>query len=116
MRDYALIFLAVLGFIILLSLGTSPIWSLVILSLVIVGYIGIKYPAGRSDWDNNKKETIYLILTLATMLLIIYLLYLVFTIITFPSLVVILIWGAAIGMALLFIFSVIYPKGVGSTY
>ncbi len=116
MRDHVLILLAVVGFIILLSLGASPVWSLVILSFVMIGYIGVKYPGGRSDWTSDKKETAYLALTLATVLLIIYLLYLVFMIITFPSMVVILVWFAVIGMALLFLLSVIYPKGIGSTH
>ncbi len=112
MRDHVLIFLSVVVFIILLSLGTSPIWSLFILSFVLLGYMGLRYPSGISDWQSNKKESAYLVLTLGTILLIIYLLYMVFTIITFPSVVMVLTWAGGIGLAALFVLSIFYPKGL----
>lgn len=113
MRDRVLIFLSVVVFIILLSLGTDPFWSLFILIFVLLGYMGLRYPSGVSDWETSKKETTYLMLTLGTILLIIYLLYMVFTIITFPSAVVLLAWAGGIGLAALFVLSIFYPKGLG---
>jgi len=113
MRDHVLIFLSVIVFIILLSLGTSPFWSLFILIFVLLGYAGLRYPYGISDWETSKKESAYLLLTLGTILLIIYLLYIVFTMISFPSLVVLLTWGGVIGLAALFVLSIFYPRGLG---
>ncbi|MEF8873524.1 MAG: hypothetical protein V5A88_02505 [Candidatus Thermoplasmatota archaeon] len=113
MRDHVLIFLSVIVFIILLSLGTSPFWSLFILAFVLLGYIGLRYPSGVSDWDSDKKESGYLLLTLATILLVIYLLYIVFTIVTFPPVVVLLTWAGGIGLTALFVLSIFYPKGLG---
>ncbi|MFW5907352.1 MAG: hypothetical protein ACOC55_01315 [Candidatus Natronoplasma sp.] len=111
MRDRVLIFLTVIGFIILLTLGVSPTWSIFLLIFLIIGYMGLRYPTGRPDWSADKKETAYLVLTLVVVLLMIYLLYTVFTIVTFPSAVVILVWASAIGFAVLFLLSVIYPQG-----
>ena len=112
MRDHVLIFLSVVVFIALLSLGTNPFWSLFILTFVLLGYIGLRYPSGASDWHTSKKESIYILLTLGTVLFIIYLLYLVFTMVTFPPAVVLLAWAGGIGLAVLFVLSIFYPKGM----
>ncbi len=111
MRDRVLIFLSVIVFIVLLSLGTNPFWSLFILTFVLLGYIGLRYPSGVSDWDTGKKESAYLFLTVGTILLIIYLLYMVFTIVTFPSVVLLLSWAGGLGLVALFVLSIFYPKG-----
>ncbi|MBS3816971.1 MAG: hypothetical protein KGY76_05350 [Candidatus Thermoplasmatota archaeon] len=113
MRDRILILLSVVVFIVLLSLGATPFWSLFILLFVLLGYLGLQYPSGVSEWNTDKKESAYLIMTLAVILLIIYLVYTVFTIITFPPVVVLLAWGAGLGLAGLFILSIFYPRGLG---
>ncbi|MFP4052117.1 MAG: hypothetical protein ACLFVB_10310 [Thermoplasmata archaeon] len=111
MKDRVLLFLAVVGFIILLSLGVSPIWSIGILLFAIIGYLGLRYPKGSLDVKTNKKESAYSILSILMVLIVVYLLYTVLQIIELPPIVDIITIISWIGVAAIFLLSIFYPKG-----
>ena len=111
MRDRVLLFLAVIGFIILLSLGVSPLWSLAILIFAIIGYLGIRYPNGASEVKSNKKESAYSILSILMVLIVVYLLYTVIQVIDLPPIVDIITIVSWLGIAGIFLLSIFYPNG-----
>lgn len=111
MRDRVLLFLSVIGFIILLSLRISPIWSLAILIFAIIGYLSLRYPDGAKDVKTNKKESAYSILSIVMVLIVIYLLYTVLEVINFPRVVELITIISWLGITALFLVSIFYPEG-----
>ncbi|MGM0509557.1 MAG: hypothetical protein ACQESD_00315 [Thermoplasmatota archaeon] len=111
MKDSFLIVLLVLGFVVLLTMGLSVPWSLFILLFVIMMYLGLRYPNGLEDWDRSRKESAALLVTLASILLVIYLVYLVLGTVNFPDTILMITWASAIIIAVLFILSLFFPSG-----
>lgn len=116
MKDTFLLILTVVGFILLLSIGVGPFWSLFIVSYTILACISIMYPTGLYDWDMDKKESAGLLLTLGVVLLMIFLIYKVLTTATLPSVVLLLTWGSTLSMAVLFLMSLFFPSGLDRSY
>lgn len=116
MNDTFLLILTVVAFILLLSIGVGPIWSLFIISYTVLACISIMYPSGLYDWDMDKKESAGLLLTIGVVLLMIFLIYKVLTTATLPSVVLILTWGSTISMVVLFIVSLFFPSGLDKSY
>ncbi len=111
MRDRVLLFLAVVGFIILLSLGISPLWSIGILVFALIGYLGLRYPNGASDIKTNKKEAAYSILSILMILVVVYLLYTVLKIVNLPPIVDLITMASWLGVIGVFLLSIFYPDG-----
>lgn len=112
MRDRILLFLAVIGFIILLALGVSPMWSLAILLFTIIGYMGLRYPTGAEEIKGDKKSSAYFILTIVMVLLVVYLLYTVLQVFEFPPMIKMISIASWLGITGLFLLSIFYPNGL----
>jgi len=69
--DLMLLFLMLMAFVILIWLGVPIWWALCIIIFFGLVYLGLRYPRGKADWRYSFRETLYIVMTLITMLIFI---------------------------------------------
>ncbi|UCG68987.1 MAG: hypothetical protein JSV09_14565 [Thermoplasmata archaeon] len=69
--DLMLLFLILGGFVILLWLGIPLLWALCIIIFLGMVYLGLRYPRGKADWKYSFRETVYVVMTIITMMVFI---------------------------------------------
>lgn len=69
--DFMLLFLMLMAYVLLLWLGVPIWWSLCIMIFIGLLYLGLRYPKGKADWRYSFRESLYIIMTLITMIIFI---------------------------------------------
>jgi hypothetical protein len=64
-----LLFLMLLAYVLLLWLGVPLWWSLCIMIFIGLLYLGLRYPRGKADWRYSFRESLYMVMTLITMII-----------------------------------------------
>jgi integral membrane sensor domain MASE1 len=93
----------------------TPIFVLVVgcaVSLFVLAFVAVRYPRGRQDWGKDRAETLSLVGSLLTFVLLFLLLWYATSTLDWPSAVVITFWVAVCTVAALVIAALIYPEGM----
>jgi hypothetical protein len=69
--DLMLLFLILGGFVILSWLGIPILWAICVIIFLGMVYLGLRYPRGKADWKYSFRETVYVVMTLITMMVFI---------------------------------------------
>lgn len=67
--DFMLLFLMLMAYVLLLWLGVPLWWSLCIMVIIGLLYLGLRYPRGKADWRYSFRESLYMVMTLVTMII-----------------------------------------------
>jgi len=109
--DIFLLVLATAAFVTGLSIGVPPVWLIGSTVIVLMIYIGLRYPRGRADWKYSSIETIYMLSTMVTMLLLVYIIFMAATSIRIPNSMMLSLAIAALAFMVMFLLGMFYPSG-----
>ena len=109
--ELLLILIATTCFIGGLGFGLTPVWLVGTTALVLLLYLGLRYPRGRADWKHTPLETAYTLSTMVTMNLFVYVIYLSATVLRLPGSGELTVALAALGFMAMFLAGLLYPAG-----
>lgn len=84
------------------------------LVLILIG-ISLKYPKGRNDWPLDRKTTAAVFLSIFIFVFVIILSFYASQFVNWPSKSVIIFYSGVIIFAILIVFAILLPKGMGQT-
>ncbi len=90
-------------------------YLLVLLSIIlfiILAAWGLKFPRTKKDWQKDRHETFSLLITVIIFLVLFLMLWYVISIVSYPPVMDMIIWGAAICFAIIILAAIFLPHGV----
>ena len=112
--EFMLLFLMLVSYVLLLWLGIPIWWSLCIMILFGLLYLGLRYPKGKADWLFSFRESLYIVMTLITMIIFIIAIQAALVNLggNLPSTVEILLFFIVMpAMMILFLLGLFFPSG-----
>jgi len=109
--DTFLLVVATAAFMLGLGLGFGMVWTVGATVMVVLIYVGLRYPRGRADWKHPPMETVYMLSTLVTMLLFVYVIYLSAAALKLPWDNQLAIGVAALAFMVMLLLGLFYPSG-----
>jgi presenilin-like A22 family membrane protease len=93
-------------------------WMLLVslCTYVCLGAVAFKYPRGRENWTRERKETLYLALSITVFLMLLFLLWYVSSVIDWPSALTVMLWASAAALCFLVAISIFMPHGFRFTF
>jgi amino acid transporter len=76
-----------------------------------LGALAFKFPRGRENWTRERKETLYLALSITVFLMLLFLLWYVSSVIDWPSAITIALWTSTGIVFFLIVISIFMPWG-----
>lgn len=89
-------------------------WILLIAGILYVclGAFAFKFPRGGGDWNRDRSETFFMLLSAGVFLMLFFLLWYVSSVVDWPDALTIIFWGSVITLVGLVIVSVFAPTGI----
>ena len=89
-------------------------WILLI-SLIIyvcIAALALKFPHVKADWGKERKETLYLALSVTVFLMLFFLLWYVSSVVDWPPALTVMVWAGAAALAFLTAVAIFMPHGI----
>ncbi len=80
--------------------------------LAVLSFLAMKYPRGREDWGRDRAETVSVLATTLTFVLLFILLWYASATVDWPAAATIAFWGAVCTLVTLIIIALVFPKGI----
>ncbi len=106
-----LVAVATAAFMVGLALGLGPVWTVGATVVAVLFYAGVRYPRGRADWKHSPVESIYMLSTLATMLVFVYVIYISAAVLDLPWDSQLAVGVAALAFLVMLLLGLFYPAG-----
>jgi hypothetical protein len=87
------------------------VWLLGSTVIVLLIYMGLRYPRGRADWKYGAIESLFTLSTMVTMLLLVYIIFMAATSIRLPNSMELSMAIAALAFMGMFLLGLFYPSG-----
>lgn len=93
---------------------TTIDWILLVSAIIFVclGAFAIKFPRGRGDWEKDRSETFFMVLSAGVFLMLFFLLWYVSAVVDWPDALAITFWASVITLVGLVIVSFFAPTGI----
>jgi hypothetical protein len=79
---------------------------------IFLGCLALKFPRGRGDWKMERKETLYLAMSVTVFLLLFFLLWYVSAVVDWPPVMTMVMWIAFFTILALILIAIVAPHGV----
>jgi len=79
---------------------------------VLLGCLALKFPRGRADWKMERKETLYLAMSVTVFLLLFFLLWYVSAVVDWPPALTVIMWVAFFTILALALIAIVAPHGI----
>ena len=80
--------------------------------VVVVALVALRFPSGRREWPLDARQTVWLLLSAFTAVLVFVLLYIATREVRWPSIMVTTFAGVSLGLALLLVAALFLPQGL----
>ncbi|KYK28624.1 MAG: hypothetical protein AYK23_00115 [Candidatus Proteinoplasmatales archaeon SG8-5] len=93
-------------------------WIVIIAAVAYVALaaFSVKFPRGRENWQRDRVETLYLVMSATVFLMLLFLLWYVSAVIDWPDVLTIIVWSGVIVLVMLVLISIFIPRGIRLTF
>jgi divalent metal cation (Fe/Co/Zn/Cd) transporter len=80
--------------------------------LAVMSFLAMKYPRGKGDWGRDRAETVSILATSLTFVMLFLLLWYASATVDWPEAATIAFWAAACLVVTIIVMSLVYPEGL----